>query len=101
MHVTDEVKRAMLVPPVVPQRRPFDGDGLDFLRRLEHEDMPKALSLESLERTSQLRSLLPNDVSAEVAIRPVPISLLAHVLCHVKYDGNGQSVILAGERNQW
>ena len=97
VHVADEVERAMLVPAVVPQWRPFDGNGLDFLGRLEHEDVPKALSLESLERTSQLRSLLTDDMSTEIAIRTLAISLLTHVLWQVEDDGNRQGVVLAGE----
>jgi hypothetical protein len=52
VHVTDEIERAVLVSLVVPKGRPLDGGGVDLLRRLHHENVPEALTLQSLDGTT-------------------------------------------------
>ena len=46
----------------------------------EHEDVAEALAPEAAQRAAQLLQLLPDDVRAEVAVRPRAVALLAELL---------------------
>ena len=60
--IADDVERPVLVPLVVPERHPFNDGSLDFLGRLQHEDVTEALSLEPPQRPPQLPLLVADDV---------------------------------------
>ena len=77
VHVADDVERPGLALAVVPERLPLDDGRIDFFLRLEHVDVAKAFASEAAQRTMQLAPLVPNDVRAEVAVRPRTIAFVA------------------------
>jgi hypothetical protein len=100
MDIANEIERAMFVPPIVPEGCPLNGDGVYLLGRFQYKYVAKSFTLEGFERTSQLRALLPDNMSAEIAVRSISISPLAHILWQVEDNGDRQGMILAGQRHQ-
>jgi hypothetical protein len=88
MHVADEVEWTVIVLPVISQRRPLDRDRFDFLWRFQDDDVAKSFTFQRSERPSQLGSLLPNDVSAELTVSPLAIALLAYLFGQVENNSN-------------
>ena len=90
MQIADDVERPVFVPLVVPKRGPLDDRRLDFLGRVEDEDVREAFPLQSPNGPPQLRLLLPDDVRPEVPVLPPPIPLLADLLGQIEDDGDGR-----------
>ncbi len=97
MNIPDDVERAVLARPVVPERHPLDGRRLDLLGCFQDEDVPEALIPEHSERSAELGCLVADDVGPERPVGTVPVSLLADPLGHVQDDRHGQAVILPGQ----
>src|SRR3972149_7792214 len=100
MHVADNVKRPVFVGAVVPKGPPFDSGGFNFLGTLHDENVPETLSFETPQRASKLRTLLGDDVRAELAIIPAPVSLVANGCGKVQHNAHRQTVILSGKLDQ-
>ena len=69
MHVTDHVKRSVLIPKVVEETIANHRRRLDLLDASHHVDDPESLAGEASDRASQLLPLTPDHMFAEVAIR--------------------------------
>jgi hypothetical protein len=78
--VADDVKRAMLRLPVIPERLPLDRNGLDFFRAGKRKNMAKAFALQSTPGPVQLLRLLPYYVGAEIPVNTAPVPVLAEPL---------------------
>ena len=100
MDIADDVERAVLVSLVVPQRNSLDDRRLDLLGRVEHEDVPEALSLKPPQRPPELRLLIADDVRAEVPIGSLAVALQAEFLGQVEHNRHRQAVILPGQLHQ-
>ena len=98
--VADDVERPAVLFPVVPERLPLDDGGIDLLLRLEDVDVPEAFASEAPQRAMQLAPLVADDVRTEVAVGSRSIAVVAHALGQIENDGDGQHVVLAGERHQ-
>ena len=100
VQVANDVERPVVIPFVVPERSSLDDRRLDFLGRIEDEDVRESFPLQSTNRPTQLRLLLPNDVSPEAAIFPPTIPFLANLLRQIEDDGHGEAVILPAKLNE-
>ena len=100
VHVADDVERPVVVPLVVPKRGPLDDRRLDFLGRIEDENVWEPFSLQSSQGPPQLRLLLADDVSPEAAVLSPAVPLLADLLWQVEDDGHRQAVILPAKLHQ-
>ena len=92
VNVADDVERAMLLPPVNPQRLPHDTRSLDHVRRAQDRDVAKALAPQVAERAPQLLTVLPDHVGTEVAVGPVAVALLAQLGRQVEDNSYRQHV---------
>ncbi len=68
MDVADDVKRAMLFAPVVPQWLPLNGYRFDFFRRRKLVDITKAFAFQAPQRAAHLLNLIAHDVRAKLAV---------------------------------
>ena len=100
MQIADDVERPVVVPLVVPQGRPLNRGRLDFLGRVEDEDVREALPLQPPDRPAQLRFLLPDHVRPEVPVLPATVSLLADLLGQVEDQGHRKAVVLPSKLDQ-
>ena len=100
MQISNDVKRPLFVPLVVPKRRPLDDSRLNFLRGLEDEDVRKAFSLHPPNGSPQLRPLLPNHMRAKVPVLTALIPLLADPFRQIEYDGDRKAVVLPAKLDQ-
>ena len=73
--------------------RSIDGR-LDFLGRLEDEDVRETFPLQPPDRPPQLRPLLADDVRPKVPVVPATVPLLADLFRHVEDDGDREAVVL-------
>ncbi len=64
MDVADHVERTVVLTAIVPERLPFDRDGVDLVLRLQNEDVTEALVPEAAHRAPHLLGLLADDVGA-------------------------------------
>src|SRR5688500_5076231 len=95
MDITDNVKGAMQMLEVVPQRLALNDSRVNLLYRIEDMDLTKALIFQVAQRAAQLLCLLANDVWTKVAVGSITIALLAQLLREVKYNCNGKYMIFA------
>ena len=100
VNVADNVEWAMIELAVVPERLALDDDGVDFFRGREFVNVTEAFAFEIADRTSQLLTLLANDVRAEVAIRALAIAILSEAIGQVEHERDGKDVIVACELNE-
>jgi hypothetical protein len=101
MDVADDVEWTMLLPLVVVQRHALHRDGFNFLGRVEHKNVAKALFGKATQIPAQLRLLLANNVRAEVSLVTVPVSLLTNLLRQVEDNRDRQAMILSGKIDEW
>src|SRR5687767_6326795 len=100
MNVADDVERAAIRLPVVPERLALDRDRLDLVDRPEDVDVAKALALQVAEGTLKLTALLPDDVRAEVPIGTRPVAVLADPFGQIEDDRDRQHVVAPRELDQ-
>src|SRR5437588_11128499 len=84
MHITDDVEGAMLVPEIGPEARALKLNGHNLLRRIQDEDVVKALIFEAAQGFTELHGLIAHDMRAEIAIRAQVIALMADAVRQVK-----------------
>src|SRR5829696_2182461 len=100
VHVADNVEWPMLVLKVVPEWLPFDNNVFDLSHAGKLENVTKAFALEISQRTSQLLTLLTNDVWTKITIRSLAISILTEPVRQIQHNGNREAVIFTCERHQ-
>ena len=100
VQITDDVKRPVFIPLVVPEWGPLDDSRLDLFGRLEDEDVREAFSLQSSNGSTQLRLLLPDDVRTEVPVFPAPISLLADLFGQVEDQCDRKAMVLSAKLDE-
>ena len=100
MNIAKNVKRPMLMPFVVPKRNPLNGRRFDLLHRLHHKNVPKALSLQGLERAAELRPLLMNDMRTKRAVIPASVAFEANLFWGIQNDGDRQAMVFLSQMNQ-
>jgi hypothetical protein len=64
-------------------------------------DPAKAFALKISQRSAQLLRLLSHNMWTESAVRTIAISLVAKILRQIKNNGDRNTVILPGKRNDW
>ena len=100
VQISDDVKRPVFFPLVIPERRSLDDSGFDLLGRIEDEDVREALPLQAPNGSAELRPLLPDDVRPEAAILSATIPIFADPLGQVEHQGDRKAVIFPGELHQ-
>lgn len=98
--VADEVERAVLVAPVVPERHPLDHGGLDLLGAREDEHVPEPFPLQPFEGPAELRPLLTDDVGAERPVGAAFVAVVAEPFGEIEDDCDRERVVLAGDLHQ-
>ena len=101
VNVADDVERPMLMLQIVPERLSFDDYIINFFRRREFEDVPKAFSLQVANRPAQLLALLPDHVRSKVAIGSISVAILTESLREIEDKGDGYHVILTRQSYEW
>ena len=98
VHIADDVERPVLVPLVVPERRPLDRGRLDLLGRVEDEDVarsPRAsarASIGAVATAAAGSTCGPKSRSSRPWFRSC-----ADLLGQVEDDGHRQAVVLPGK----
>src|SRR2546425_11657306 len=95
--VADDVERSVLPPAVGPPRLSLDLRRVHFLWRAEDGDSPEAFAFQTPDRATELRSLLADDVRAEVAVGSGGVSFDAELLGNVEDDCHGEDMLGAGQ----
>ena len=99
MDIADDVKRAVLVFQVVPQRLTFDFCGVNFLGRMQNMDSAKTFPFEVAQGSAQLLGLLAHDMWTERAVWTITVSFVAKSLRQIKNNSDRNAVILSSESN--
>ena len=100
VEISDDVKRPVIVPLVVPKWSPLDCGRLHLLRRVEEENVREALSLQPPHRPSQLRFLLANNMRPEIPILSAMVPLLADLLGQVEHQSDRKAVVFPSELHE-
>ncbi len=69
MDVADDVKRAVLLLQVVPQRLSFNFRRIHFFGRAQNVDSPKTFAFQDAERPTQLLGLLADNMRTESLVQ--------------------------------
>ena len=95
--IADDVERAVIGSPVVPQRLALEAGRFDLLLPLEDVDAVEALPPQPAHGATQLRLLVAQDVGAELAVGPRCVALRTDTLGDVEDDGHREHVVLLGQ----
>jgi len=90
-------ERAVLVPLVVPQRRPLHRGGIDLFGAFQHEHVAEALPTETPEGPAKLRLLLRTTWGPKARSSRRRFLSWTDPLGEVQHDGDGEAVVLPGE----
>jgi hypothetical protein len=98
--IPDDIERAMLIRPIIPEWHSLDDCGFDLLGAVHHEDVSEALLAEPTQRPPHLRGLVTDNVRAEGPVVPVPVSFLTAPFGHVQHDRHGQTMVLTSQLDE-
>ena len=99
MDIADDVKRAVFVLQVVPQRLTLDFCGVNLFGRMQYMDSAKTFPFKISQRPAQLLRLLAYDMRTKRTVWTITVSLVAKLLRQIKNNCDRNAVILPSQGN--
>ena len=99
MDIADDVKWAVLVLQVVPQRLTFDFCRVNLFGRMQYMDSAKTFPFKIAQRPAQLLGLLAYDVRTKRTVRTITVSLVTKLFRQIENNGDRNTVKLPSQGN--
>ena len=99
MDIADDVKWAVFVLQVVPQRLTFDFCGVNIFGRMQYMDSAKAFPFKVPQRPAQLLRLLAYDMGTKRTVWTITVSLVTKLFRQIENNGDRNTVKLPSEGN--
>ncbi len=100
VYIANNIKRAMLIFQITPERLALDLDAIHLIGRGENIEIRETFTPQATQRTPQHTHLSSHHMRPKIAVRPIAIALLAQLFRQVKDDSDRQCMILTGQRQQ-